>query len=54
MNNTTPTVAYSINEGKNKVMPKKNAHAYVILTNALTLGGKCKLHIPFLILLIQG
>ena len=38
MNNTTPTVAYSINAGKNKVLPKKKAHADMIFTNALTLG----------------
>ena len=39
MNNTTPTVAYSINAGKNKALPKKKAHADMIFTNALTLGA---------------
>ena len=39
MNNTTPTVAYSINAGRNKVLPKKKAHADMIFTNALTLGA---------------
>ena len=39
MNNTTPTVAYSINAGKNKVLPKKKAHADMIFTNALTLDA---------------
>jgi len=39
MNNTTPTVAYSLNAGKNKLLPKKKAHADMIFTNALTLGA---------------
>lgn len=39
MNNTPPNVAYSINAGKNKVLPKKKAHADNIFTNALTLGA---------------
>ena len=37
--NNPPTVAYSINAGKNKALPKKKAHADKIFTNALTLGA---------------
>lgn len=39
MNNTTPTVAYSINAGKNKALPKKKEHADKVFTSALTLGA---------------